>query len=317
MNLPSTSLAWIPTGAVRVTGSDRVPFVHGQSTNDVRGLPTPGGHRALILNAKGQIEFDVRVFKRRDDLYLQTAPGLGAAVLERLQRYVVFDDVQLEDITGKIRVAHLAGETALETAANLGFDAAGPSVQLLETEIAGTLLASKTDRGLGTGLDVHVLASRAEALRGWLESEGIISLESSPPESSLPGSSTLESARILAGLPDAHADRFLGMLPQEFGLEFAVSYRKGCYIGQEIMARLEARGHTNRELARVRSDHTLEPGSALTFEGRGVGSVGSSVTIEGGWVALAVVRKDVPDGADLETQGVTVRLERLEKTARV
>ena len=248
--------SWIPSGAVRVTGSDRVPFVHGQSTNDVRGLPTPGAQRALILNAKGQIEFDVRIFKRTDDLYLQTAPGLGSEVLERLKRYVVFDDVQLEDITDKIRVVHLSGAAFLEVAARLGFDPDGPNVQQLQTEMDGTLLTTKIDRGLGSGLDIHVLASKAETLQQWFEIMGLTQL------------ANLEQARILAGIPDAHKDHFLGMLPQETGLEFAVSYKKGCYIGQEIMARLEARGHTNRNLARIHSGEKLEAGAELKQIGR-------------------------------------------------
>lgn len=300
--------SWIPAGAVRVTGTDRIPFVHGQSTNDVRGLPTPGAQRALILNAKGQIEFDVRVFKRNDDLYLQTAPGLGSAVLERLKRYVVFDDVQLEDISDKIRVVHLSGPASLEVAARIGFDPSGPNVQQLQTEIAGTLLASKMDRGLciglDTGLDIHVLASQADTLQHWLETQGLTQLEN------------FERARILAGIPDAHADHFLGMLPQETGLEFAVSYKKGCYIGQEIMARLEARGHTNRNLARIYSSEKLEAGTELKLEDRTVGSVGSSVQHDGQWISLAVIRKEVEDNTELEAAEKIVKLERLEKTAR-
>jgi tRNA-modifying protein YgfZ len=295
---------WIASGAVRVTGSDRIPFVHGQSTNDVRGLPTPGAQRALILNAKGQIEFDVRVFKRQDDLYLQTAPGMGAQVLERLKRYVVFDDVQLEDISDQIRVVHLTGEAFLEVAARLGFNPDGPNVQQLQTEIGATLLTTKIDLGLGIGLDIHVLASKADTLQQWLEIMGLTQLEN------------LEQARILAGIPDAHSDHFLGMLPQETGLEFAISYKKGCYIGQEIMARLEARGHTNRSLARIHSSEKLEAGTELKLEDRVVGSVGASVQHNERWISLAVIRKEVADGTELEVDGKTVKLERLEKPAR-
>jgi tRNA-modifying protein YgfZ len=296
--------SWIPSGAIRVTGSDRIPFVHGQSTNDVRSLPTPGAQRSLILNAKGQIEFDIRVFKRQDDLYLQTAPGLGAQVLERLKRYVVFDEVQLEDISDQIRVVHLTGEAFLEVAVRLGFNPDGANVQQVSSEIAGTLLTTKIDRGLGIGLDVHVLASKADTLQQWLE---IIGLTHRPD---------LEQARILAGIPDAHSDHFLGMLPQETGLEFAISYKKGCYIGQEIMARLEARGHTNRSLARIHSNEKLEAGTELKLENRTVGSVGSSVQHDGRWVALAVIRKEATDGTELEADGKMVKLERLDKTAR-
>jgi tRNA-modifying protein YgfZ len=295
--------SWIPSGAVRVTGSDRIAFVHGQSTNDVHSLATPGAQRALILNTKGQIEFDIRVLKRQDDLYLQTAPGLGSAVLERLKRYVVFDDVQLEDISDKIRVVHLSGEANLEFAAKLGFDPTGANVQQFSSEIAGTL-SVKIDRGFGIGLDIHVLTSEADELQQRLETLGFKHLPNLEPE------------RILVGIPDAHADQFLGMLPQETGLEFAVSYKKGCYIGQEIMARLEARGHTNRQLARIHANEKLEAGTELKLEDRTVGSVGASILHEGQWVSLAVIRKEVEDGVTLEAAGKMVKLERLEKPTR-
>ena len=85
----------IPSAALRVTGSDRVPFVHGQVSNDVRGLGIPGMCRSAILSAKGQLEYDVRIYRREADLYIHAHAGLGAALLERLRRYVVFDDVQL------------------------------------------------------------------------------------------------------------------------------------------------------------------------------------------------------------------------------
>ena len=287
--------SWVSAGAVRVTGSDRIPFVHGQTSNDVRGLGTPGACRALILNARGQIEFDVRVFRRTDDLYLCTAGGLGAAVLERLQRYVVFDDVQLEDVSEKLRVVHVSGNDALGVASSLGFDASGNAVQQLETDQAGLVLVERLERGNGVGVDLHVLGSKCAGLEHWLESQGVFELGS------------LDHARVLAGLADAHVDHFLGMLPQECGLEVAVSYRKGCYIGQEIMARLEARGHTNRHLVRVRTSRALEAGSSITLEGREVGSIGQSVADGGGFLALAVLRKDAV--GKLECKGESLQVE--------
>ena len=290
-------MTWLASGALRLTGTDRLDFLHGQTSNDVKGLPTPGGMRSLILNARGQIEFDVRVFRRSEDLYVQTHANLAADVLARLQRYVVFDDVKIEDITDKIRVLHVSGNDSREVVLGLGFDSDGWNVQLLETD-AGTVLVSRAEHGNGEGFDLHVLSSKASALEAALESRGVKHL--SPAD--------LEQARVLGGLADAHQDGFLGLLPQECGLEEAVSYRKGCYIGQEIMARLEARGHTNRELVWVRAHQALETGTELEQSGRSVGRAGHFVAVTDGFLALAVVRKDAM--GEVECDDVRAQLER-------
>ena len=154
------------------------------------------------------------------------------------------------------------------------------------------------NRGAGPGYDLHVLSDGAGELEAGLATAGVT--KCSPDD--------LERRRVLAGLPDAHADGFLGLLPQECGLEEAVSYRKGCYIGQEIMARLEARGNTRQHVVQVRADGPLETGTELKVGGRVVGRVGKPVLAEGIWTALAVVRKDIPDGAALDAGATTARL---------
>jgi tRNA-modifying protein YgfZ len=293
----------ILSGAIRLTGADRLEFLHGQTTNDIKGVPSPGGLRTLILNAKGQIEFDVRVYRRQsqsqEDLYIQTAGGLASDVIARLQRYVVFDDVKLEDISDQIRILHVCGQGTTALIAELGFDANGAPTQLVQT-FAGTILAARVNRGEAEGIDLHALSSRTDALIKWLESHRVNGF----------GTVSLEHFRILHGLADAHRDKFLGMLPQECGLEYAVSYRKGCYIGQEIMARLEARGHTNRQLRLVRLRHEIATGSKVIFNEREVGVIGSCVTDhQRGYFALGVIKNDVPTGALLDVAGVEATLE--------
>jgi tRNA-modifying protein YgfZ len=284
--------ASIPSGALRVTGSDRIPFLHGQVSNDVRGLPVPGSCRATILNAKGQIEFDVRIYRRADDLYIQTHGGLEGTVYERLKRYIVFDDVQLEDVTAKIRVFHVAADLT----SSLGFDRSGASVQLLEGEF-GTLLVARVERGLEDGVDVHALHSHAQALEAFLEAHG-----------ERLGEADLELARVRAGLPDAHRDGFLERLPQECGLELAVSYKKGCYIGQEIMARLEARGNTRYALHSVTFEQPVQVGATAMLEGKSVGQIGSSVQHGAHVIALAVLRRDLEPDARLTVEGQALQV---------
>ena len=279
----------IPSAGLRIAGSDRVPFVHGQVSNDVRGLATPGMCRSAILNAKGQLEYDVRIYRREDDLYIHAHEGLGAALLERLQRYVVFDDVQLNDITDKISVYHVSSDIA----ASLGF--AG-GVQLLPSDF-GTLLIATVARGLAGGADVHALRDHAPALEAYFKARADLL---SPDD--------LELSRLRAGLPDAHLDGFLERLPQECGLESAVSYKKGCYIGQEIMARLEARGNTRYALQRVALSALAPVGSAVAQDGKNVGQLGANLQDGDEVIGLSVLRRDLELDASLEVGGARLRV---------
>jgi tRNA-modifying protein YgfZ len=285
----------IPSGAIRVTGTDRLDFVQGQVAQNIKALPIPGGARSMILNVKGQIEFDVRIFRRQDDIYLQTAPDLSDSVMARLQKYIVFDDVKLENISDQIRVVHLSGEDALQMISSFGFSS---GTQLLETDF-GTLLVSGVTRGNGTGFDLHVLGSKLDDLLQAITISGATELDAAH----------LEQCRIVSGLPNAHMDGFRGMLPQECGLLEGVSFKKGCYVGQEIMARLDARGHSHKTLTRVSLEGQLETGTPVMSEGREVGQLGHVVPLETGFTALSVLRIDALEKPNLEAGGVKLEVD--------
>jgi tRNA-modifying protein YgfZ len=271
----------ISSGAIRVTGTDRLDFVQGQVAQNIKALSVPGVARSMILNVKGQIEFDVRIYRRKDDLYLQTAAKLSDAVMARLQKYIVFDDVKLENISNQIRVYHISGNGAEQFVSRLGYVLQAANAQLLETPL-GVLLVSNLDRGNQIGFDLHVLGKNATTLEQEFTKHQLTELSSFE----------LEQRRIVSGFPNAHTDGFTGMLPQECGLLEGVSFKKGCYVGQEIMARLEARGHSNKTLVRINLEQPLETGTPLMLENREVGQLGHVVPFEAGFTALAVVRID-------------------------
>ena len=287
----------IPSGAIRVTGTDRLDFLQGQVSQNVKALPIPGGARSMILNVKGQIEFDLRIYRRTDDLYLQTAPDLSAQVLARLQKYIVFDDVKLEDITTQIRVVHVSGEGAERFVTGWGFQLQAENVQLLETT-SGVLLVSRLNRGNGIGFDLHVLSANAVKLE--YNFAGNQMTELSPID--------LEKLRVVSTLPNAHTDGFVGMLPQECGLLEGVSFKKGCYVGQEIMARLEARGHSNKQLVRVNLEQQIEIRTPVMLETREVGQLGHVVAHGSSFTALAVIRRDALEKPNLEAGGIKLEI---------
>jgi len=181
---------------------------------------------------------------------------------------------------------HLWGEISLEVAQKLNYTLEGAETQIAQVGDM-TLLVSELNRTGQDGLEVHVLSKHLEKLTS------LLALEEKPY-------GAVQEARVRAGIPDALEDDFLGDLPQECGLEAAVSYKKGCYIGQEIMARLEARGNTRHRLVRLElmgvEGQNLPSHLELEQGGKKVGRTGLSV----GNVVLARLRKELEHGATLE-----------------
>jgi tRNA-modifying protein YgfZ len=254
------AFAQLEFGVLQLLGSDRIPFLHGQCSNDIRGLAVGTACTALVLNARGQIEFEIQVLRRSDDLLVFCQHGLETALFERLKRYIIFDDVQMQILPDHTLLHHIGDPETTH-----------PHWQ--------------SNRGFANGFDVLLPSAEAVPLE--------------PLDFML--------ARVRASIPSAHQDAFIGRLPQECGFEFAVSYKKGCYIGQEIMARLEARGQTRYELRQVRLKQALAAGAAIVQQGKEVGQLGACVADGAGFLALAVLRRDLGD-APLEADGVGLEL---------
>lgn len=281
----------LPSGGLRITGADRVDFVQGQMTGDLRGAPTPGLVACAFLNVRGQIETFARAYRRTDDVYLHVDAGEAKALAARLKRYIIFDQVEVKDVSGDLRCVHVW------PGANVaGWNADGPDVQTFELG-GGVVLVGRVNRTGAAGLDLHYLTRHEAAVLAALHGE----------ETPL---AVLDAARIAAGIPDIARDGFAGTLPQEVGLDVggplpAISYRKGCYVGQEIMARLEARGNTRYHLARLAGER-LARGTDILHSGKVVGQTG----LNAGGFSLVRLRKEVADGIEVEVDGLpaTVQL---------
>ncbi|THF70134.1 folate-binding protein YgfZ [Deinococcus sp. Arct2-2] len=281
----------IPSGGLRITGADRVDFVQGQMTGDLRGAPTPGLVACTFLNVRGQIETFARAYRRTDDVYLHVDTEQAEALAARLKRYIIFDQVEVKDVSEDLRCVHVWPGAAVD-----GWNAVGPDVQTFELG-GGVVLIGRVNRTGAAGLDLHYLTRHEAAVLAALDGE----------ETPLAG---LDAARIAAGIPDIARDGFSGTLPQEVGLDVggplpAISYRKGCYVGQEIMARLEARGNTRYHLARLEGE-SLPRGADILHSGKVVGQTG----LNAGGFSLVRLRKEVADGIEVEVDGLpaTVQL---------
>ena len=294
---------------LRLTGADSVEFLHGQVSNEVKRLPVGGASRALMLNVKGHALAGMRIYKREDDLFVAIEGGAGARVIQGLRAHIIFDQVELEDLSGVITSLALQGENAARVITEVLGEVpeSGRFVQLPFE--SAKVLVSEAARSVHGGYDLHVLAKDAPALFEALLGAGASSA----------GEGALTLARVVAGLPAPETEGGEGVLPQEAGLEPWLSYRKGCYLGQEIMARIEARGTVRRELRRLRLSALPAAGARdILKDGKVVGRLGAvAVHPEEGVMGLGVVRKDAAapessadgsDGDGLEVGGVVVTL---------
>ncbi len=297
-------------GAVVLTvvGPDATSFLQGQLANDVAGLSVGGVRRSLYLNHKGHALAEVMVVRRaRDEYALVEEGGAAAWVKAEFERHVIFDEVRIAG-PEPARLATLQGGSAGEGVGAVfarAFGAGAPEAE--RTLMLADGFAYPRRRSALGGYDVVSLTAPG----------GLPDLLAAGATLAAPAE--LERLRIEAGVALAPQDAGEGVLPQEAGLAGALSYRKGCYLGQEIMARIEARGNVKRALARVRLAGDPRHGSGsvgagadawreLRAAGRVVGRLGTVVEAGSeGFAALAVMRTDVSEGAPVTTaNGVAV-----------
>lgn len=275
------------SAVIRASGDDRLDFVQGQVTNNVKQLQVGGFHEALMLNHKGHALAQMQILRREKELTLVVEDNARALVQEQLQRHIIFDQVQLKDLTEVISVFSVQGVKAAELLADL-CSALPAEKQFVETNFQGaSLTIYPSKRSAQGGFDIQIETPAASALFGHLLEKGCVAT----------GSNVATMARVLAGIPKVATEAGEGVLPQEAGLEQAISYTKGCYLGQEIMARIEARGKLRRGLQVLKfSGLPSASVSDVSQAGKRVGRLGQVIEHpEYGVFGLAVVRNDLTD----------------------
>jgi folate-binding protein YgfZ len=269
MNFPDSTvnLPYRPACVLRVSGSDAAVFLQGQFTNDLRDFSSRHAVYGLWLDSKGRVIADSHVLRSDDgaDFWVVSASSPAAIVAGRLERHIVADDVAIEDATGLWRGVSLIGR-------GVGaWCAAGPRPGLLFPGRRSSLenwewIFRDSDSGM-----VGAATSGAREISG----------------------EEAERMRINSGIPRVPVDIGPADLPNEGGLEvLAISYSKGCYLGQEVMARLQSRGRVRRTLVRVTGPGAPPPVPAALWRGdRREGELRSAVAdADGrGFAGLALV----------------------------
>ena len=280
-----------------LTGADRVRFLHGQITNDVKKLRAGEGCYAALTTAKGRMQSDLNLFVLPDELLLDFEPGLTTTVAQRLEKYIVADDVQVVDVAPLYGLLSVQGPKAEAAIRALGLFAEipGPSFASVKVSDAtlGEIYLMNHPRLVVAGFDLFVpsgaLGEVADKLIAAAKAIGGRAC----------GWAAFEIARIEAGIPRFGVDMDETNLPLECGIEAkAVSYHKGCYIGQEVINRIHSVGHVNRELRGLRLADDLKTlpvkGDKLFKDDKEVGHITSAIhspTFKAN-IALGYVRRE-------------------------
>jgi folate-binding protein YgfZ len=276
-------------------GADRQKFLNGQVTNNVKDLKPGEGCYAALITAKGKMQSDLRIFCLDEELLLDFEPGLTLIVTERLEKYIIADDVQLVDVAPHYGLISLQGPKSAELASALDLGVALPDRPFGQIKIAhqtlGDLYIANAAR-LGTvGIDLYVPTAAVEAtLKLLLQHATSMNVR-------LCGSDAFEMARIEQGVPRFTMDMDETNLPPEAGLDrTGISYTKGCYIGQEVIARIRTYGQVAKKLCRLEiTDSTEIPvrGGKLYLNGKDVGFVTSAAHLPlSGVRGLGYVRRE-------------------------
>ena len=285
--LLSEEAAWLTreeTGFLEVTGRDAADFLQGQLTNDIESLEPGDALYAALLDRKAHITADCRVLDLAQDNFVLVADLPAAeALLGHLGTYKIGREVELADLSGSRTLISVIGPA---TKSLLDISCSGDETSHLPASVDGVeCLALGTD----VGVDLIVDSARRENLIGALNAHGAVEV----PEAAS------EILRIEAGRPRFGHELTSAVMPAEVGIvERAVSFEKGCYLGQEPVARLHYKGRPNRVLRGLRLSRPGKQGEVIHGEGRELGQISSAcVSPALGPIALATIRREAEPGA--------------------
>ncbi|MGI8745255.1 MAG: YgfZ/GcvT domain-containing protein [Bryobacteraceae bacterium] len=263
-----TTAAWLDLsdrGKIKVTGEDRARLLHAMTSNHIQQLIPGAGCYAYFLSAQGRILADANVLCRPDHFLLDTEPETREKLYQHLDKFIIADDVTLEDATAATLTIALEGPAAADVLRALG--APVPEALYANAEWQSRLVARLSYTG-GPGFFVFAPTADKAVLVRELESSG-----ASPGELC-----DFEIARLENGKPRYGQDLSERYLAQEANQPYALNFNKGCYLGQEIVERVRSRGQVHRVLVPITLDSVEPPapGTKLQVEGKDAAEVTSA-----------------------------------------
>jgi tRNA-modifying protein YgfZ len=286
---------------LRLHGSKAAEMLTGLVTNDVLSAAPGEGQYAAALSSKGKIVADVRIFVEKESILTDAPPRAGDAWLAMVKKFVNPRTTPHEDETATIRTIGVFGSLARHVAAevtrvNSSALTLLPSYSHMRVAFDGVPMLVARSPELGVeGFEIFAPAEAFDTLWQRATHAGAVPC----------GLSAWEIARLEAGRPEWGIDMDDTTIPQEANFDElqAISYTKGCYVGQEVVARVHFKGHVNRHLRGLRAPEAAPPLSGATLwtaEGKEVGDVRSTATSPRlGGIAIGMVRREVEPGSSL------------------
>ncbi|MCC6711912.1 MAG: aminomethyl transferase family protein [Candidatus Dadabacteria bacterium] len=288
-------------GKLRLAGKEHLKFLQGMLTNDVMKLTAGEGASAALLTVKGRMLSDMRVYRETDSVLLDLEPGLNTGIKDLLLKYRISYKATVDDVTEELSLFSVQGPESKGV-----LEAAGVTVPELKehghfkASLCGAeVICASADRTGERGFDLYVPGDRAEGVWNYLLERGKgLGLEPV-------GSRALDVLRIEAGIPVYGRDMDEDTIPIEAGIWNALSFEKGCYVGQEVVARIKWRGHVNRHLSGIvmEDGYTPSAGDEIFAGEKKIGRITSPAFSPalGRSVALGYVRREfVEPGTEVD-----------------
>ncbi|MEO8130308.1 MAG: glycine cleavage T C-terminal barrel domain-containing protein [Bryobacteraceae bacterium] len=289
--------AWIDLsgrGKIRASGEDRARLLHAMTTNHVQQLQPGQGCYAFFLSAQGRILSDVNLFCLPEYFLLDTEPETRRKVFEHLDKFIIADDVTLDDVTESLATVNVEGPLAEQILRSLGAPVPASAWGIEAWDNRWVAAVNSTG---SAGFSIFVPAQERAALIAQLEGAGAVEADAA----------AVEVVRLEHGKPRYGVDITESQIPQETQQMQALHFSKGCYLGQEIVERVRSRGHVNKVLTslEIEGEEVPAAGVKLQFAGKDAGEISSAAfsPVRGKVVALAVVRVDALAGKELTVLG--------------
>lgn len=275
-----------------LSGGDRVRWLNGMVTNNIRDLAVGHGAYAFLLNPQGHILGDLFAYNRGETIMVDTDRGQAEKILATFDHYIIMDDVEVANLSEKMTSLGIAGPKAREVMQKAAIDL--PDLQPLQVHEV------QCDCDCGCVSCTIVRTHDAiESYEIWLTAEHVRPLWNQLVKAgaSPTGSEAIELQRIVSGIPRYGVDIRERDLPQETEQARALNFNKGCYVGQEIVERIRSRGAVHRKFTGFLVDGTahIAPGSKIVSGEKEVGEITSAASLPGTnkTVALGYIRREI------------------------
>ena len=274
---------------ISLTGGDRVRWLNGMVTNNVRDLAPDQGVYAFLLNAQGHILGDLYAYNRGESIVIDTDRAQLEKILATFDHFIIMDDVEVKDLSSDLTPLGICGPKTHEILTKAGFTL--PEMQALQIKSVSwngldcTLLRSDDEQS--SSYEIWLAPANVQQL--W---QALVAVGATPV-----GTQALELQRILAGVPRYGVDIRERDLPQETEQDRALNFNKGCYVGQEIVERIRSRGAVHRKFTGFLADAPVQPGNKIALGEKPVGEITSAARVRlanaDRIVALGYIRREI------------------------